>query len=272
MPTDETLLRLQFDGKLLSLKGMAIYDLGQTLVAVQRAIYKAHLARLGTLGKSSSNVREVRRLLALQIETRSRGSDIYSLAPLITDPVAMTAVKEATKFFLEGLVSYTKGAVQSLIRQSPSTVTTIAPEENKRIYIGAIYADVVNIAERIENAGDCDSIKLNSPVFPEVESVTIDRETKQYVNSLKDQCFLGSLQDLEGNVTKLYPQSMMIEIKRPGGKKCKVHFQKADFDRVRYEQKRSSFIRVSGHPRYPLGFTGRAFDEFEATSVLLVEE
>ena len=49
MLTDEPLLKVQFAGPLLAVKGIAIYDLGQTLVAIQRAIHKAYFARLGTL-------------------------------------------------------------------------------------------------------------------------------------------------------------------------------------------------------------------------------
>ncbi len=45
--------------------------------------------------------------------------------------------------------------------------------ESREMFIGAIYADTVNIVNRIGNVGGCESIELSSPTVRHGETITL---------------------------------------------------------------------------------------------------
>lgn len=255
-------LTIRFVGEQLKKQGLPIYELGLAFVAVQRIVNKAFLALEKRLDKGSFPNKREREILALQIACYEKRSDFFALTPLIFDPVNQEIVKKCIEFVLSGIISYAIGEVLDCIRGKSN--------EQKNIFIGSIHADVVNIVNRIENIGGCESIEIGSPAYAPQKKIEFTEKSKEYVRHLANEPFLGQIQTIKGSVFKLYPNMEMVEIHRSGGKKCKVFLDTKNFEEIRYGQVRSPVIEITGRPRYRMGMEGMGFDEFEGHSIKLI--
>ena len=72
----ELLLWLKFSGKLLDVQSIPIYELGDTLIAIQRIIHKTFLHDQERLRKHAQLTQEERKRLSLQIIERKKSSDL----------------------------------------------------------------------------------------------------------------------------------------------------------------------------------------------------
>jgi len=260
MGPKEALLTVRFIGPELNKRGMPISELGTAFIAIQRIFHKAHLAENETISKGRFPERAMRRKLALQIGAHEKGSDFFALTPILTDPTAIGAITTAGEFAFDVIKAYAAKKVVDLLKGEN--------KDSKQFYIGNIQADVVNIVNRIDNIGGCDSIEIGSPRLAPQNILKFTAETRDYVRGLSTEHFLGKSQELVGDVFKLYPNIGMVEVRRPGGKKCKVFFLKDEhFERVRLSDNPSPRIRVFGRPRYRLGAEGRIFSEFEGRAI-----
>ena len=130
----------------------------------------------------------------------------------------------------------------------------------------------MNVVNRIGNVGGCESIYISSPTVRPGGMVTFDASSRDYVRALEMSFYLGAVKTIEGGVFKLYPSQDIVEIRRPGGRKCKVFLKPDHFGLVRYGQTHSTRIEVTGRPRFPFGAETRTFSEFEGTTVVLLDE
>lgn len=264
MEPKEALLTVRFIGPDLKTRGMPIYELGTAFIAIQRIFHKAYLAESEVTIKGRFPERAMRRKLALQIGAHEKRSDFFALTPILTDPTALNAITTAGEFVFEVIKAYAAKKVADLLEDEE--------KESRQFYIGNIQADVVNILNRIDNIGGCDSIEIGSPHLAPKNIVKFNAETRDYVRELGSEHFLGRAQELVGDVFKLYPNIGMVEVRRPGGKKCKIFFlDEKHFERVRLSENPSPRIRVHGRPRYRLGAQGRAFSEFEGHGIREIE-
>lgn len=257
-------LTVRFIGPRLKKNGLPIYELGTAFVATQRIVNKAYLAHEERLEKGKYPEKDERERLSLQIGLHEKRSDFFAFIPILTDPVALEAIKKSIEFVISGLTSYAVRKVLDNVRGEN--------DARKQIFIGSIHADLVNIVNRIDNVGGCESIEIGSPKYAPQKTIEFTRESRDYIRHVADEPFLGQIQTIKGSVFKLYPNIEMVEVRRPGGKKCKVFLSPADFDSIRYGQIRSPVIKATGRPRYRIGMQGRAFEEFEAHSVTLLED
>ena len=265
MATDEqSALTIRFAGPRLVTNGIPIYDLGVTFISLQRIIHKAYLATGNRLEKGKYPEKQEREQLSLQIGTHEKGSDLFGLIPVLTDSHAIDAIRKAVEFVIAGVTSYAVGKVLDNVSSEPY--------ERKQIFIGSIQADIVNIVNRIDANGSCETIEIGSPRFASGQSARFDEQSRDYARNLDSHPFLGTVQTIKGAVFKLYPDMATVEMRRPGGRKCKVFLATEDFNTIRYRQKASPLIEVTDRPRYRIGMKERAFHEFEASSVKLLEE
>ena len=260
----ETILEVKFSGERLDLHGIPIYELGTAFVSIQRMVHKAHLAQEDRWKAGGSPTRHEREMLSLQIGDRRRGSDLFGLLPVFADPAALRVVMRAVDYVIAGLASYAVGTVLDRIRSEPN--------ESRRQFIGAIYADTVNVVNRVGNVGGCERIEIASPTVRNGETVTFDASSRDYVRALDASDYLGAVQTIEGDVFRLYPSHDIVEIQRPRGRRCKVFLQPREFSLVRYRQMHSTRIKVTGRPRFRIGAETRTFSEFEGNTVVLVDE
>ncbi len=176
---------------------------------------------------------------------------------MLADPFSVTAISLAAEFAFDIVKEYAAEKVVELLKRENSPA--------KEIFIGSIHADVVNIVNRVDNIGGCESIEIGAPGYRPKEMIEFDARARDYVRSLGYEHFLGRSQELVGDVFKLYPNIGMVEVRRiKGKKKCKVFFtDPRDFERVRFSKNPAPRIRVYGRPRHRLGTEGKAFNEFE---------
>lgn len=265
MNAREAIFTIRFVGADLNKRGMPIYELGTALIAIQRILNKAHFAEHEQLKRGRFPDKALRRSLALQIGAHERGSDFFGLIPILTDPSSVKAIVTTVEFVFDVVKAYAVEKVVDLLNREESP--------SKQNYIGSIQADVVNIVNRIDNIGGCESIEIGAPRYAPQEVLRFDAGTRDYVRRLGYEHFLGRSQELVGDVFKLYPNMGMVEVRRPGGKKCKVFLSESDdFERVRLSKSPSPRIRVYGRPRYRLGAEGKAFNEFEGQAVRQVDD
>src|SRR6266567_5924621 len=256
MTNERALLTIRFVGPELQARGMPIYELGTAFVALQRIVNKAYLAETDSLTKGAVPEKTIRKSLALQISAHERRSDFFALAPLLTDPTAVKALTAAASFVYDVAKAYAAKKVVDILKSDKS--------ESKHIFIGSIHADVVNIVNRIDNIGGCESIEIGAPRHAPNDTLRFEAETSEYARRISYERYLGRSQELIGDVFKLYPNIGMVEVRRSRGKKCKVFLSEPDFERVRLSKIPSPRIRAFGRPRYKMGAEGPQFDEFEA--------
>lgn len=258
------LLTVRFAGEKLSKCGVSIYDLGETLIAIQRIVHKAFLAKHDRLTKGAFPNREERPSLALQLGERKRMSDAFALVPVLTDPSVQESMKVLMQYVVSGVVGYYTGNVLDKIRGEK--------DNNKRIFIGSIYKEVASIVNRVETTGGVEAISLGSPVLERQTFVAFDRKTKDYLIALKDESYLGSYQEVKGRVYKFYPASKIVAIKRAGGATVSIFLNEDDFKKIRYSQKTKPLFIFKGHPVYKFGVETKTITEFEADEIEYVLE
>lgn len=256
---------MRFIGGQLDQRSVPIYELGQVFIAVQRLYHKAYLAENGQLEKGAFPNKGKRQNLALQVSVREKRSDFYGLAPFLADPIFQATFKSLTEHVLSGLLAYARQKLLELLKAEQET--------KKQLYIGSIHAEVVNIVDRIDGTSGCSSILIGSPTFHQGPPIQLDSRTRAYAHDVSGEYYLGQVQTMRGDVYKLYPNILMVEIRRrPGSKKCKLYFSEKDFDRVRYHQIRSPLVTVTGRPRFRIGTERHSFDEFEVTKIETIED
>jgi hypothetical protein len=253
------LFTIRFIGEGLNTHGVGIYDLAQTLLAVQRIVHKAYLAQHDRLEKGAFPNREERERLALQIGERRRSSDAFALVPLLADPFVLEAMKKIADYVASGVVGYYVG---DLLKRAKSK-----DDEHQRIFIGSIYGEVVNIANRVNAAGGVESISIGSPALGRETIASFTPKTKEYLGSLRGEIYLGRKMSVKGSVYKMYPSSRIVSIRRPAGKKVDIFLGEEDFDAIRYHPKENPYFIFHGRPRYQLGIETKEVTEFEADSI-----
>jgi len=102
----EPMLWLKFSGKSLDVQSMPIYELGDTLIALQRIIHKTFLHDQERLKKHAQLTQEERKRLSLQITDRKKSSDLYALVPFVADPAVQQNIAMLLKFGLGALAKY----------------------------------------------------------------------------------------------------------------------------------------------------------------------
>jgi hypothetical protein len=253
------LLSIRFVGEGLNAHGVSIYDLGESLLSIQRIVHKAYLAQEGRLIKGGYPSKQEREMLALQLGERRRASDAFALLPILSDPLLQQGIAKAIDYVVSGVIGYFVGDVIERIRNEP--------DQNKKIFIGSIYKDIENIAVRIGTPGGVESIVLGAPKKEREAVAVFTPETKNYLASIKDENYLGGYEEIKGKVYKLYPNSNIIAIKRAGGKNVTIFLEEIDFEFIRYLKEKNPLFIFKGHPIYKLGVETKTITEFQADSI-----
>jgi len=258
MNKQEYILWLKFIGKELEIKSLPIYELGTVLIAFQRIIHKAYLFKKLSLYKGVKLSPEERKNSALQIGTHKKSSDEYGFISFVTDPVVVNHIKTLVVDGMVALGAYALGKVISKNENQPPN----------QYFIGSIYNEVTVINDRIENVGGVNKIEIRGGEGINIKPVTFTKETQSYVRQLANETYLGEMQDIEGTITKLYPNRLIAEVKIEPNYYTKVHLNDANFDTVRYKTRAGDVIKFSGRPIYRLGEKTTKIREFEAVSLL----
>ncbi len=259
---DESLFTVRFVGPELNTVGVGIYDLGLTLVAFQRLVHKAYLAKTDSTRKGAFPDKNRRHELALQVGERRRESDAFGLIPIITDPLALQTLKYCADAVFNGVIGYYSGKIIERLRNEK--------DESKKLFIGSIYSEVTNIIGRIDGGAAIHGIEINAPSLPDARPLLFDEDKKDQINALRNERFLGKVQEITGEVFKLYPNSGIVSIRISKRGKCTVFLEPDLFEKIRYAEPGQSKVKFTGRPRYALGVETKAITEFEAYAIEFV--
>ncbi len=256
---DNGLFTIRFIGEELKLHGVGIYDLSHSLLAIQRIVHKAHLSLEDRLNKGAFPNKKERQCLALQIGERRRTSDAFALVSILADPAAQEYLKKIADYVFSGIIGYYVGDILERLKKEK--------DQNKKIFIGSIYTEVTNIVNRIDSSGGVESIYFGAPAINRELIAAFNSDSKRYLNALRGEIFLGSYQEIKGNVYKLYPASNIVAIRRSGGRKVSVFLSADNFDRIRYHKETNPFFLFKGYPRFQFGVETKVVTEFEADEI-----
>lgn len=254
---NSNVLWIRFVGKDLELRSVPVYELAETLIALQRILHKVFLFQNERLEKGALLARDERQRVSLQVVERRKESDAWGLLPFLADPMVLGYVHDLMK---AGLVELAKYALKQIFYRDQATNQVVGSA-----LTGAIYAETVTITNHIYNIGNIERIEFSLDA-PRVEPVVFDSDTQYYVRSVKNETYLGASTEIEGVVTKLYPNRSVVEIKLAPKRYVKVIATDNDFQSVRYKTDMGDTIRFLGRPRYRLG--REHFEEFVADRYL----
>jgi hypothetical protein len=269
---EKSLIQLRFMGSELSSKSVPIYDLGVLLIALQRIVHKAYLAQQGSLEDTNQLTEQERLRLSLQISSRKNASDGYGLIPFLTDDSVIKSIEIVLPIIFTALGQYVMKRIETrkTEREGKSDQTGENKSLDEQLFTGSIYAEVVQVAERIENKGVIKQIELSTNRNIEQPKLKIDADTKEYLKNLKDHQVFGRFQDISGQVNKIDEVNNIVEVKISARRVIKVHLTDNDFEIVRYGAKRYATITFSGVPVLLLG--QNRYKAFEAHSVKVLNK
>ena len=273
MKQEEPALWIKFSGKLLDVRSIPIYELGDTLVALQRIIHKTFLHSEDRLKKRAQLTQDERKRLSLQICEHRKSSDIYGLVPFVADVAVQQYISTLLKIGLGSLGKYALKSVLADEQSSQKKKTSLkAYDVQGSLLVGAIYAETVQITNHINNIGGVKSIELIPAQSLGVSPVKINSETQSYVREIVNKSYHGEPEEIVGYVTRLLPNKLMAEIKLAPGRYVKVGLDEEAFRFVRYETEPEEQLRFKGRPIIRLSKDLTSYREFEADSVERDEE
>lgn len=264
IPYEKSLFTARFIGKNFSNKGVDIYDLGITLLAIQRLIHKAYLCEQNRPIIGSTPSQKERKMLALQVGDRQRKSDAYALISYLTSLEAQAIIHTCLDFVNDGLIGYYTGRVLDRIIGEQ--------DDKKRIFIATMYPEIRKMTDRIQASGRIKAISLGSPIKGKETIASFNSESKQYIAGLAKKIYLGSYQEIKGIPNNLYPESRIIKVKRAGGKVVTMFLNETDFDEIRYRQEKNPTYIFKGRPKFKFGVETKIVKEFAVDEIEYVED
>lgn len=269
---EEPSLLLKFSGKELDVRSVPIYELGDTLVAIQRIIHKTFLFEKDRLSNRAQLTQNERQRLSLQISERRKSSDVYALIPFVADPMLQQYLLSLLKIGIGSLAKYALKNVLSEASKQKSSETSIQARDVKgSVLVGAIYAETVQITNHINNIGGIDSIELIPFSGSNMKPVKLTTDTQTYVREIANESYRGASDEIVGYVTRLLPNRLVAEIKLAPSHYVKVGLDEESFQFVRYQTEPEQHLRFKGYPIVKLGKDLSTFREFEAESVEIDE-
>lgn len=278
--TDTGLIQVRFVGVDPSMNAVPIYDLGTVLIAFQRIIYKSYLFAKDRPTKGIALTEQERDRLAFGIVDRRQGSDLYHLAPLLTDPVITTWF---APFIIDGMRALGQLTYQRIARSVQNKAgngegatelvelmdaTELVEHDETRYNVLAtkIFHNATEIAGRVNGPSGIRAIEIDAEAIDEAPKVTIDGGVKAYLGALSDEVVLGDLQAITGVLKQLRPQSNIMVLAIPGAD-VSVKLDGAKFDQVRYSAPKDARIVAEGRPIYRIGDDTEKLDAFEAYNI-----
>jgi hypothetical protein len=253
------ILWIKFEGEALRTRSLPIYELGSSLIAIQRIIHKAALFSEGKLEKDFHLPTRRREELALQISNHEKGSDLWGLTPFLTDPALGPIFQQIIAGALIALAAY----VGQKIGKKNET-------HQNQILIVNIFPDVKRLTDRIGNIGGVERIEFSGQQGKGGQGLIIDSRTQEYVREIEYQLVPGNKIIVSGVVTRLLPQSFQLDISDAPGHYIRVEMDGEQFEKIRrLPTLMEREIKFEGIPMYRLGETAGGIHTFRAHRIIL---
>ncbi|MCK4824877.1 hypothetical protein KA005_54500 [bacterium] len=260
--TTKEVLAIKFVGEDLDLTSVPIYELGEVFIAYQRIIYKIFLFENRRLKKGAKLLREERQRMALQVLDRRKESDLWALVPFISEPAVIDTIRNLVNASLIELGRY---ALQSLFGKDEESGRPTGSQ-----ITGAIHAETVTITNHIYNIGNIERVEFHGGANISAPPVIFTGETRDFVRDVPYQTYEGPPQEIQGTVTKLFPNRLIAEVCLRPGQYVKVNLSDDTFNDVRYRTGQGDLVTFLGRPVYRLGKDD--FEEFQADKLVSTEQ
>jgi hypothetical protein len=261
--TREDLLRIRFIGSALQRNGVPIYQLGKSLIALQRMVHKARMLEKRNEARRPFLSFEERSQFALQILERRQGSDEYGLGSFLSNPIVVGAIGGYIGWIMSALSKY---AMRQVLHRGRDK------DDRQHVFNIYIFNQLYDLAGRIGGVGGVDAIEIGSSIPDHEKTVRLDADFKHYVNSIKNQLAYGTEREITGKVVELLPGEDAVKISREPEGLIKVMLSPEHFQNVRYCEVKDPVIRVIGEPIYRLGVETYYYEAFKARELVIVNE
>lgn len=262
MPKNEFPVGLRFVGPQFKTKGVAIQDLGEIFITLQRMVYKAYfIQRKHSFRKAVPSDAE-RKLLALEIGERKRGSDIYQFVwqAVQTAQTMPIDLQDLTTQIAAALVLIGGGRIWNIVTK---------PHKEPVDFLAiALYNEVEELSDRIGRAGGIKKIEIHLEGH---SPIVIDSKSKAEIKALRRNAhWAKKRQTLEGDVIAPHTIGEDYATVRVGMERIKVHFKTKtlfrEMMRVLGVNSTTHFC-FTGRPRLMINFDPERFVEFFAEKV-----
>lgn len=261
MASEVELLSIRFVGENLKTIGVPIYDLAESLTAIQRIVHKAYLSQQGILSRSRLASKEERVLLALRLGERRRKSDEYALTAVLADPAMLAFYGGLAANLISGL------AIYALQRRPDTRESESAPPP---VFNIAIYNQVADLTNRIDGVGRIEGIEIRAPGALGTTSVVLDRASQTYVRGLKHTLVRGERRIISGRLKDFDPNRSIVRL-TDGNSTIEVSMLPEIFKKIRYHSIEKPWLTLEGVPVYRLGVESDFFEKFDADDIISIE-
>ena len=253
------ILDIRFTGPALDERSLPIYELGMALIAIQRIVHKASLYEEGKLERGAHLSTRERGDVALQITSHRKGSDVWGLAPYLTDPAVGPVVQGLVVAGLTAVAAYVwKKVIPD--KETPRNQTLIVN----------IYPEIKSLTDRIGNIGGVEGIELIPSGRRRFAPIILNEEIQDYVREIEHQHIPGKKTRITGCVTRMHPQSFRLDIEDSPNHYVRIVMDTELFEKVRrLPTLLERSITFEGTPMYRMGDLGGRVDEFHASKLIL---
>ena len=254
MATNSYPISLRFSGPNLKTQGVPILELGQTLMTLQRLVYKAYLFHNGRSPNTSLLKQRERKMLSLGIASREKGSDIYHLEWFAAGE--LENFPEAT--INKSLLEVAKAA-------SLYTQNKIDPRRPKDGLAVSMFNDLYELTDRIGRIGGIEQLEIQ---FTGKKSpILIDERVKSYVTELKGEVWEGKRTSVKGVVIAPHTLDRDYAHVLSGGQRVKVYLYDEDLFKGMMDvlaEEDQPYFEFKGKYRLYIGEGASRIKEFDA--------
>lgn len=257
-------ISLRFDGARFKTRGVPIQDLGESLILIQRMVYKAYFIREKQSFKKAVPSSAERQLLAMEIAERKRGSDVYQLSWLAKD-----VVDNVMAGTLQGISGEVASALALLATQK---IWDLIQKRRRRpvdLLAIALYNDLEELTNRV---GRTSGIRKIEVYFAgRRHPVVIDAKLRDEIKDVKKLLKKGVRQTLQGDVIAPHTIGQDYAFVRVGASRIKIHMKRTVFrEMMRFlGSDPTARLQFVGRPRLMIDFDPDRFVEFYAEAVQL---
>ncbi len=289
MPAVKYPISIHFEGENFKTRGVPICELGETLVAIQRLLYRAYLEDKDIKRRTIRSI-ALRQKLALQIVSREPGSDIYNLGWFQTPGGEMTLT------LLTGLLGEIikvggQYVSQFVLRDKPPD-ERIKPSKEAKAVRGrpaddsagrtppriidkraiAYFNEFRDLANPVSKVGKIEALKVY--IAGEKKPLVIDSDFLDYIREMDKYFYYDKEQEIEGIAERAHVYSRdKVEIQVGRHKKVTVYVTDDIFGDLlhTFTLRRRPKLLFFGCPIRRVGDIGASFSEFEANSYRVVK-
>ena len=262
MATNKFPIDLRFDGPQFKTRGVPIQDLGESLVLIQRMVYKTYFIHEKQSFKKAVPSSDERKFLAMEIAERKRGSDVYQLAWLAKD-----VVENVMAGTLQGISGELASALMLLATKKVWDLIQKRKRQPVDLLAIALYNDLEELTNRIGKSNGIRKIEIR--FAGKRKPIIIDAKLRDEIKDIKKRARKGAPLPLVGDVIAPHTIGQDYAFVRVGTDRIKVHMKREVFGDMMaiLGPEPTARLRFAGRPRLMIDFDPTRFVEYYAVSV-----